>query len=113
MLRFDGLPPNLLNARLRVRERIRAVRHWRERAYLEARLYGIPRLGRICLSATFYRKRLGVADEDGDRCRLKPLLDGLVQAGVIPTDTRAYVEWGSVTEQRGAPGVELVIEEVI
>jgi len=112
VLRFQGMPPNLMNARLKVRDRIRAVRHWRELAGLEVRAFGIPRLARIRLSATFYRRNLGVADEDGDRCRLKMLVDGIVAAGVIPTDTRAFVEWGEVSEARGAPGVELLIEEV-
>lgn len=111
-LRFDGMPPNLLNARLKTRDRIRVVREWRERAGVRVTLARIPHLARVRISAIFYRKGLGVADEDGDRCRLKMIVDGIVAAGVIPTDTRAYLEWGAVVEARGAPGVELVIEEV-
>ncbi len=110
-LRFDRMPPGP-NDRLHFRDRARMTRAWKEQAAIRVRLYGIPRLGRIRLAAVFYRKRLGVADEDNDVARLKPIVDGIVAAGVVPTDTRAFVEWGTVGEQRGAPGVELIIEEV-
>ncbi len=108
---FAGMPPGP-NARLHFRHRARITRAWREQAGVLVRLAGIPPLGRIRLAAIFYRRRLGVADWDNDVARLKPALDGIVAAGVIPTDTRAFVEWGTVEEQRGAPGVELIIEEV-
>jgi hypothetical protein len=56
---------------------------------------------------------LGTADEDNDRARIKPALDGLRDAGVIRIDTRGYVVWGEVTEQRAGPlglGVLLIVE---
>ncbi len=109
---FSGMPPNLMNERLKVKDRIAAVRDWREQAGLRVKMAGIPRLGRIRLSAVFYRRRLNCADEDGDRCRLKMIVDGIVAMGVVPTDTRAFVEWGAVREARGAPGVEIIVEEV-
>ncbi len=112
-LQFAGMPPGP-NARLHWSVRAASNRRWRFEAALQVKLgrEGIPPLPRIRISAIFYRRRLGVADEDNDRARLKPLLDGIVVAGVVPTDTRAFVEWGPVTEARGAPGLELVIEEV-
>lgn len=109
-LRFEGMPPNLLNARLKVRDRLRTVKAWRERVAWTARAEGLPRLQRARLSAVFTRRALGVADEDGDRCRLKPITDGLVVAGVLPKDTRGHVEWGAVTEEHGPPGVTLIVE---
>jgi hypothetical protein len=109
-LHFDGMPPNLLNARLSVRARIQAVKLWRERAAWHARQAGLPRLERARLSAVFTRRALGVADEDGDHARCKMLVDGLVRAGVLPQDTRSHVEWGPILEQRGLPGVTLIVE---
>ncbi len=110
-IRFAGMPPGP-NARLHWRHRAAITRAWKEQAGVLVRLAGIPPLARIRISAIFYRRRLGVADEDNDRARLKPILDGIVAAGVIPTDTRAFVTWGEVSEARGAPGLELIIEEV-
>ncbi len=110
-LKFAGYPPGP-NARLHWRHRAAITREWKEQAGVLVRLAGIPPLERIRVSAIFYRRRLGVADEDNDVARLKPALDGIVAMGVVPTDTRAFVEWGTVAEARGAPGVELVIEEV-
>ncbi len=109
-LKFSGTPPGP-NARLHWHDRATITRAWKEQAGVLVRAAEIPALGRIRISAIFYRRRLGVADEDNDVARLKPALDGIVAMGVIPTDTRAFVEWGEVREARGAPGVELVIEE--
>jgi hypothetical protein len=108
---FAGHPPGP-NARMHWQQRARITRRWKAEAAVLVRAAEIPPLGRIRLSAIFYRKRLGVADEDNDVARIKPCLDGIVATGIIPTDTRAFVELGSVTEARGAPGLELVIEEV-
>ncbi len=110
-LKFSGTPPGP-NARLHWRQRAAITRAWREQAGVLVRLAGIPPLGRIRISITYYRRRLGVCDWDNDVARAKPILDGIVAAGVIPTDTRAFVEWGACTEARGAPGVELGIEEM-
>ena len=95
-----------------LRERIAAKMEWREAAGERAVMLRIPRLGRVKLSAVFYRRSLGVADEDNDRARLKPILDGLVRARVIPKDTRTFVQWGEVREERGPTGFALVIEAV-
>lgn len=112
-LQFSGHPPGP-NARLHWARRAAETHHWRVGAMVRCWQQDLPQmLARIRVSATFYRRRLGVADEDNDRARLKPILDGIVAAGVIPTDTRAFVQWGEVREARGAPGLELVIEEVV
>jgi hypothetical protein len=110
-LALHGQPPGP-NQRLHWAKRARLTRHWKGMALVWALCEQIPRLSRIRISAVIYRRRLGLADEDNDMARLKPILDGIVAAGVIPTDTRAYVTWGEVSEARGAPGVEIVVEEV-
>ncbi|HLH24819.1 MAG TPA: hypothetical protein VK066_20040 [Chloroflexota bacterium] len=109
---INHMPPNLLNARLIPQARARITAEWRARAYVEARLARIPPLARVRLSAVFTRRALNVADPDGDMARLKPLADGLRDAGVIHNDTRRFVEWGPVTEEHGRPGVRLIVEEL-
>lgn len=111
-LLFDGMPPGP-NARPNYHARARVTRYWRECAAVYARhVYQVPPLPRVRLSAVFFRRTIGVADEDNDRARLKPLVDGLRDAGVIPNDTRGFVEWGAVTEVRGHPGVRLIVEAI-
>src|SRR5829696_5164256 len=110
-LLFSGTPPGP-NARMHHQQRARITARWKANAAVLVRAAEIPPLQRIRLSAIFYRKVIGRADEDNDTARLKPCLDGIVATGIIPTDTRAFVELGEVKEQRGSPDLELIIEEV-
>jgi len=117
LLRFAGMPPNLLNVHLTPYVRARVERHWRLRAALLARALGVPSLARVRVHVTVYRRALGVADADGDMARIKPLLDGLVDAHVIPKDTRTLVTYDWPIEERRQDrdhptGVELEIREV-
>lgn len=111
VLEFDGMPPNP-NARLHYMARARSAKHWRRLASLYHVLLGerIPPQQRVRLSLVFTRRTLGRADEDNDRARAKNLVDGLIDAGVIPNDTRGHIEWGPCTEEKGPPGVRLIIE---
>ena len=111
VLEFEGIPPGP-NDSMSLRERMRTRKSWRVHGWLSASRAGIPPLQRIRVSAVFVRRAVGVADEDNDHARLKPILDGIVKAGVIPNDTRKHVEWGDVTEKRGPRGLRLVIEAV-
>lgn len=92
----------------------RLIDYWRTLAATMAR--NIPPLGHIRVEAVVYRRALGVADGSGDSERLKPLVDGLVDAGVVPNDRRREVEYGSCTEQRltvNGPGIMLLVYEVM
>lgn len=109
VLTFVGHPLSQ-NDHVSLKARMRDTKRWREQAAISARAQGIPKLQRVRLSAVFYRSRIGLADEDNDRGRLKHVVDGLVRAGLLPNDTRAFVEWGDVTEERGPTGFALVIE---
>lgn len=93
------------------RTRAKVTKHWRSLALLEARRVGIPPCERIRISAVFIRPRIGVADEDNDRAKLKPVLDSLRDAGVIRNDTRGYVIWGEVTEERGPKALRVMVED--
>ena len=110
-LRFDGLP-EADNVRRRWHWARRAAhdKAWRTEAALKAQAARIPGLYRVRLSAVIYRPRLGVADPRNDQARLKVIEDGLVDAGIVPNDTYRYVEVGAIREERGAPGVLLVVE---
>jgi crossover junction endodeoxyribonuclease RusA len=110
-LDFAGIPPSP-NDRMGWRVKAHTAKLWRVRAALLALEVKIPPLLRIRLSAVIRRRNLGVADESNDRSRFKHVEDGIVDAGVVPDDTRKYVEWGSVTEERGPKGFTLVIEEL-
>jgi len=89
-----------------------AAEQWRKRTAMHVLAAGIPACQRVRVSAVFVRRALNVADEDGDRGALKPIIDGLVQAHVIPDDTRRYLEWGTVTEEKGPRGLKLLIERL-
>lgn len=104
------LPPSA-NDRTHFRVKAPITKAWRDAARDAAKSAGIPRLARIRLSVVIRRTRLGHADEDNDRGRLKPVIDGLRDAGVIANDTRGYIEHGPVTEERGPVGVLLIVEE--
>lgn len=89
------------------------VQEWRQEAVKAAWAHRIPACERIRISAVFHRTRCGQADEDNDRSRLKPLVDGLRDAGVIKRDTRKYVTYGDCTEvkaKQGACGILLIVE---
>jgi hypothetical protein len=108
---FEGIPPGP-NHRMHWRQKAVLTQTWRHKAFLLAKDARIPPQERVRISARFLRRSLGVADEDNDRSRLKPAVDGIVEAGVIPKDTRGHIVWGDVTEEHGKPGVVLVIETI-
>ncbi len=109
-VRRPELPPSP-NDRMHFRAKGPIVKAWRDAARDAAKAAGIPNLARIRFSAVIYRTRLGHADEDNDRSRLKPAIDGLRDAGVIANDTRGFIEHGPVTEEKGPVGVLLIVED--
>lgn len=111
VLEFGAYPPSP-NARMHFMKRAGYNKRWRELVALQAWLNGVPKMQRIKVSAVIIRRALGRADEDNDRSRLKPVIDGLVDAGVIPDDRRGCVVWGDVTEERGKAGLRLIVEAI-
>jgi hypothetical protein len=87
------------------------VAYWRLEASALALAQRIPECARIRVSAVVYRERAVKADESGDAERLKPLIDGLKDAGVIVDDTYRYVEHGGIkTVKASISGIELIVE---
>jgi hypothetical protein len=109
-LHFHGIPLVNQNSRGHWRQKAADIAQWRVLGALYAQSARIPPLPRVRLTATIYRRNLNVADEPGDWERLKPIIDGLVDAGVVPNDTRRYVEYGHCAEAHGKAGVVLVVE---
>lgn len=114
ILEFEGMPAN---------DNDRRSWHWSTRAKHDEEWHGrvwlacldlrvAKDLKKIRVSAVFVRRALGVADPDNDRARLKPLIDGLVLAGVVPNDNYRYVDLGSCTEERGPSGLRLIVEDL-
>jgi len=110
-VRRPELPPSP-NDRMNYHTKAKIVKAWREAACEAAKSAGILPQRRIRFSAVIFRARLGTADEDNDRGRLKPALDGLRDAKVIADDTRGFIEHGPVTEETGAVGVLLIVEGI-
>lgn len=105
------LPPTM-NDRLHYRVKGPWVREWREAARDVARERGYPMLARARVSMIVYRPRIGVSDPDNDWGRVKPLLDGLRDAGALAKDTYGSVVLGTIEERRGGLGIQLIVDEI-
>jgi hypothetical protein len=105
--------------------------HWRVRAKAtkqmreHARLLGLPHKQKeprpLRISATFYMgktldRRYRPLDTANAIGALKPYVDGLVDAGIVPDDSHRWISWGKVTllrnlkEHQGRSGVTLTLE---
>lgn len=109
------LPPGPNGSRGNHFGHARWVKEWRSAAKTAAWMHRMPALERVRISSTVYRRAIGKADEDNDRARCKPLVDGLRDAGVISNDTRGHVVYGPCTEARAddmGVGILLTVEEL-
>ena len=66
----------------------------------------------VRVSAVFTRRAIGTADVDNEVARLKPVIDGIVDGGLIPNDTPAHLQLGTITQERGPRGLRVLIEPV-
>lgn len=110
-LSFLGMPPSP-NDKMGWRKKASETKVWREMARLKATSAGVPSMDKVKVSAVFTRRNLGVADEDNDHGRLKPIIDGFRDAGVIANDTRGFVVWGDIDEEHGPSGFRVSISGV-
>ena len=114
-VRLKELPPGPNGSRGNPFGHAAWVKEWRRAGANAAIAHRMPDLGRVRISAVFYRRAIGQADEDNDRTRCKPLVDGLRDAGVLKNDTRGFVVYGPCTEARAGsegPGILLTIESL-
>ena len=96
-------PPLNLNDRSHYMVRSRKVRQLRGDVCTIARALRIPPLGRIRVELHYRPRDNRRRDSDNCVATLKPCLDGLRDAGVIPDDTPGCVSW---SEPRIHPAVK-------
>ena len=117
-LQFDQMPPAALspNSRLHFRRKAKIVKEWRELTHLTT-MVAIQRQRirgkweRAIWSPIFTWPDRRRRDEDNACSRCKPLLDGIVDAGLIPDDDKYHLERGQVIFEydHTRPGGSLVI----
>lgn len=86
--------PASLNDRVHWSERARGARWWRQVTWAVCRAAGVPPLGRASVELHVTPPDRRRRDQDNLVATLKPVLDGLVDAGVVPDDTPEHVEYG-------------------
>lgn len=67
-------------------------KEWRDAAHVLAKAARIPLCKRIRIELHYVPRQERRRDQDNLIACLKPLMDGLVDAGVVPDDTEVYVE---------------------
>lgn len=70
----------------------RKVKEWRRAAWLLARAERIPACERVLIELHYVPRTNQRRDADNLVAALKPLADGLVDAGVVPDDTFRWME---------------------
>lgn len=81
-----------LNDRQHWAVKAKHVKPWREAALVLARQQRIPACSRIKVELHYVPAQERRRDPDNLIACLKPLVDGLVDAGIVPDDTDQYVE---------------------
>lgn len=91
-LDLDLTKPLSMNDRQHWRPKAKAVRAVREATYALARQARIPALGRVSIELHYAPRDNRRRDAINLAATVKPIEDGLVDAGVVPDDTAEYVE---------------------
>lgn len=84
-------PPLSLNDRRSWQARHRITKQVRRDACLLARANRIPALDRCCVQLLYAPPDRRRRDDDNLTATLKPLCDGLVDAGIVPDDTVQFM----------------------
>lgn len=95
-------------------QRAALTKEWREAFYWLAKQRHVPRLDQVEIVAEPWQAKGILADTAACNPAVKAAIDGLVDAGVIPDDTSAYV--ASITflpTRRGRDALTLTINEVL
>jgi hypothetical protein len=111
---FIALPADWINAndRLHWRAKAKLTKAWRMAAHIHARVHGLPRgLGRIQVTMFVRKPTARAYDAHNLMPTAKAVMDGLVDYGLIPDDTNAYLVGPDIREGgKGAAGLRIVIE---
>ena len=95
-----------LNDRMHWAVKMKATKEWRDAALVLARHHRIPACKRILVELHYLPRTNQRRDPDNLVASLKPLVDGLVDAGVVPDDTEQWVDrqWPICHPASGQPG---------
>jgi crossover junction endodeoxyribonuclease RusA len=86
-------PPLTLNGRQHWATKARAVKEVRSTTATLARVLRIPACERIHVTLHYIPRDGRRRDQDNIVATLKPCIDGLVDAGIVPDDSPDYVTW--------------------
>lgn len=86
-------PPLSLNGRYHWAQKARLTAEIRDAVTLLAKAHKIPSCQRVHVELHYRPARNWGADADNLVATLKPAIDGIVTAGVIPDDLPAFVSW--------------------
>jgi crossover junction endodeoxyribonuclease RusA len=86
-------PPLTLNGRQHWATKARAVKEVRETVAFLARFERIPAQKRVHIALHYVPRDSRNRDSDNLVATLKPCIDGIVDAKVVPNDTPEYVTW--------------------
>ena len=116
-LTLGFIPPAALspNARVHWAARHRATRQMRESGYEHALVELRDWLMVPCIELTYEFRHYRRLDEDSLAVRMKPFVDGLVDAEVVEDDNPSHVHYGShrwVKAPKGESQVVVTIERI-
>lgn len=121
MTRRGGIPNSAESLRRVRNQRLMLQgleKKWKQRTGWALMAAGVPKedLGFIRVRSIFFRRNMGVADAGSDLESLKPILDGIVEYGLIKDDNRRYCEETIPDERRMEKGadksVRIIIEQL-
>jgi crossover junction endodeoxyribonuclease RusA len=92
LLRLPFTAPLSLNDRMHYMVKAKHTKAWRDAARLAAEAAGIPSCSRIRITLIYTPRDRRRRDPLNLIATLKACEDGIVDAGVVPDDTPAYVE---------------------
>lgn len=103
-----------LNDRDHYRARAVKVKAWRTHAEHAVRAAGVPTLARATITGHIYKNRAGRYDPHNLFATLKPIIDGIVDAGTLADDDhthlRAALEHGGI-DRTQPPHIIITIRE--
>lgn len=84
--------PLSLNDRLHHMVKAKKVSEWRKAASVALRAAQVPSCARVRAGLAYYPAQNRRRDPDNLVATMKPVVDALVDAGVVPDDTQEFVE---------------------
>ncbi|AJT42397.1 hypothetical protein [Psychromicrobium lacuslunae] len=93
--------------------RWRIGRTWREAAKVYAIKAKLPHLQKARITATIHRARSNRSDALNFAPTIKPIIDGLIDYGLLPDDDDKHLLVDVRGGVAGTPRVELVIEDLL